>query len=261
MAASLQAARGLYLDAAIASDAWGFSRLIDAMPGHVPGFVAHNPSVLASVFPGRYDNNDRGDVLASGGLYFAREDVLITELASRLAPGSTGWTPTLGYIDDDRRIVTTATRTSDGSQWFVWMVPDSLGSAVCGPAVPNQSGAPATLDAFGSDYAASNAVRLEARALPPATFGYFLASRTMQPVGQPGGSAGVLCLGGAVGRYSASVASSGAAGTIGLTLDLTATPTPTGTDAVQAGETWYFQAWFRDGATSNFSDARRIEFE
>lgn len=47
MAASLQAARGLYLDAAIASDAWGFSRLIDAMPGHLPDRVARNPLVRA----------------------------------------------------------------------------------------------------------------------------------------------------------------------------------------------------------------------
>lgn len=42
MAASLQAARGLYLDAAFASDAWGFSRLIDAMPRHVPSQLTHS---------------------------------------------------------------------------------------------------------------------------------------------------------------------------------------------------------------------------
>lgn len=225
------------------------------------GFVRHNPSALPSVFQGRYDNNDRGDVLASGGLYFAREDVLVTSLGALLDVGSTGWLPAIGYIDDDRRIITTAVRASDNSTWLVWMVPVEVGEAVCGPAVPNGSGAPATIVARGSSYSASNLLTLEAASMPASTFGYFLVSTTLQPVAQPGGSAGVLCLGGALGRYSANVLNSGVNGSFELALELTMVPTPTGPVAVQPGETWLFQAWFRDGFSSNFTDARRITFD
>ncbi|QDV10059.1 hypothetical protein Poly30_56210 [Planctomycetes bacterium Poly30] len=48
-----------------------------------------------------------------------------------------------------------------------------------------------------------------------------------------------------------------------LTLSLDAIPTPTGFRSVLAGETWYFQAWFRDFTGfgfSNFTDAVEIAF-
>ena len=48
-----------------------------------------------------------------------------------------------------------------------------------------------------------------------------------------------------------------------LVLDLTNTPTASGSVSIQAGETWYFTAWFRDdnpGNTSNLSDAVCIAF-
>ena len=67
-----------------------------------------------------------------------------------------------------------------------------------------------------------------------------------------------------VGRYAGNVLSSGAAGTFSLLIDLTAVPQPTGSVAVQAGETWNFQAWFRDrvGATavSNLTNGRAVPF-
>ncbi len=82
-----------------------------------------------------------------------------------------------------------------------------------------------------------------------------------------GGSAGTLCLGGSIGRYvgPGQVLNSGAAGAFELVLDLTQHPTPTGLVAVQAGETWNFQAWYRDavGGTpvSNFTSGRSIAFQ
>ena len=74
---------------------------------------------------------------------------------------------------------------------------------------------------------------------------------------------GNLCLGGGIGRHAKQIANSGAAGELVLKLDLTALPRPGGTHSVVAGETWNFQAWYRDKNptnTSNFSDGISITF-
>ena len=140
------------------------------------------------------------------------------------------------------------------------------GANYCGPAVPNSTGVPAALNATGSDIVAANQLTLTAQSLPQNTFGFFLTSRTQGLVQSPGGSAGRLCLGGAIGRYVApgQVQNSGALGAFSLALDLTQTPTPTGAVAIQPGETWNFQAWFRDAqggaATSNFTDGLAVQF-
>ena len=81
----------------------------------------------------------------------------------------------------------------------------------------------------------------------------------------PGGSQGTLCLSGAVGRYNGpgQVLNSGIAGGFELVLDLNATPTPSGPTAIVSGQSWNFQAWFRDnnpGPTSNFTDAVSVTF-
>ena len=61
------------------------------------------------------------------------------------------------------------------------------------------------------------------------------------------------------------VLNSGGTGTASLTLDLANVPTNLGRTAVVAGETWYWQAWYRDvdggGApTSNLSSAVGVTF-
>ena len=54
-------------------------------------------------------------------------------------------------------------------------------------------------------------------------------------------------------------------GTADVVVDVSDLPQPTGNVAAMAGETWNFQAWFRDfvgGApTSNFSDAWQITWQ
>lgn len=45
MIGNLQAARGLYLNAALASDAWGFSQFMRQMPAHVPDALARSGAV------------------------------------------------------------------------------------------------------------------------------------------------------------------------------------------------------------------------
>ena len=119
------------------------------------------------------------------------------------------------------------------------------------------------LSAFGSPWVAHDDVTLTAAQLPPAQTGIFLNSQEAGFVPFLGGGDGTLCLGGAIGRYSAQTGSTGAAGELELALDLTATPTPSGPTAVHAGETWRFQCWYRDvnpGPTSNLTDAVAILF-
>ena len=115
--------------------------------------------------------------------------------------------------------------------------------------------------------AASNNLTLECSQMPNNSFGFFLTSRTQGLVNQPGGSLGVLCLSGAIGRYvgPGQIKNSGTSGEISLVVNLASHPTPTGPVAVLAGDTWNFQAWFRDvvagQARSNFSNGLRITFQ
>ena len=113
--------------------------------------------------------------------------------------------------------------------------------------------------------ASDNSVTLTASLMAPNQVGYFLNSMTQGFVPFAGGSQGNLCLAGAIGRYrrSGEILGTGAGGTFSLILDLTDTPQPTGPVSVMAGETWNFQAWFRDndpGPTSNFTDAVSVTF-
>jgi hypothetical protein len=142
-----------------------------------------------------------------------------------------------------------------------------LGTSYCSPGVANSTGNPGVIRATGSLVVASNDVTLEASSLPLNSFGFFLTSRTQGMTNQPGGSQGVLCLGGSIGRYvgPGQIKNSGVTGAFSLGIDLAATPTPTGLVQVAAGETWNFQSWHRDAiggvATSNFTDAVQLDFQ
>jgi hypothetical protein len=130
----------------------------------------------------------------------------------------------------------------------------------------NSTGSSGTIRGAGSAVAANNGLTLIADNLPNNAFGYFLTSLTQGSTPQPGGSLGVLCLGGSIGRYvgPGQIKNTGATGSFELLLDLTQTPTPTGFVAVMAGETWNFQTWHRDSvggtAVSNFTDALEVDF-
>ena len=146
--------------------------------------------------------------------------------------------------------------------------PPPIGVSYCGPAVTNSTGSPAEIEARGSLLVAANDVALTARSLPSNANGFFLASRSQGFIANPGGSTGNLCLSGAIGRYvgPGQIKNSGASGTFSLTLNLTQMPTPSGSVAAAAGETWNFQAWFRDSlpggsATSNFTDGVSLSLQ
>lgn len=143
-----------------------------------------------------------------------------------------------------------------------------LGTNYCGPAVPNSTGLSAAISAEGDSSAATNNVTLSASGLPFNQFGIFINSTTSGFIANPGGSLGNLCVTGSIGRYNGAgqLQNSGTTGTFSLALDLTQTPTPIGNVAIAAGETWFFQTWYRDfitgqGPTSNFSDGIEIAFD
>ena len=140
----------------------------------------------------------------------------------------------------------------------------SLGSVYCSPAQVNSTGGAGVLRAAGSLAVADNDVTLLAAGLPPNAFVLLLASQQQGLATGPGGSQGDLCLAGSVGRFLNTVQDSGAIGAASFTVDLTVIPQPTGTASAVAGQTWNFQAWYRDAnptLTSNFTDAVSLTFE
>ena len=152
-----------------------------------------------------------------------------------------------------------------GSAYFV-DVAGCVGTNFC-TAERNSTGQASTLEASGSSLVVANNLTLRAKRLPPNQFGIFLVGQ--DPVTQvtPMVSQGNLCLATMIGRYNAvsQIRFSGTAGEFALTLDLIDTPSPIGPFSIQAGETWYFQAWYRDfepglGSVSNFTDGLEIEF-
>jgi hypothetical protein len=103
--------------------------------------------------------------------------------------------------------------------------------------------------------------RLHALDMHTNAFGYFLCAPQVTGGVTPPASAGVLCLGGSIGRFASQILNSGPAGAFSLDFDPTAIPQPTGAVGAIAGQVWFFQAWHRDvrpgggPPTSNFTNA------
>ncbi len=140
----------------------------------------------------------------------------------------------------------------------------NIGTNYCGPAVPNSTGSAASISAIGSESVGFNDVTLHADGLPQNQFNYFLTGTAPAFIVNPSGSQGNLCLGGSGGRYNqtSQILFSGATGSVQLDIDLATMPTNP-VQAVVAGQTWYFQNWYRDqnpSNASNFTDGLEITF-
>lgn len=129
---------------------------------------------------------------------------------------------------------------------------------------PNSTGQRGRTLGAGSEWVNQNQFWLVADRMPTSAFGFFLVADGFATIPNPGGSQGVLCLGGTVGRFQQQIQSSGPSGRFEIHVDLSAIPTPTGTIQVLSSDSFNFQAWFRDSVggapTSNFTDAVRIGF-
>ncbi|MEM6671453.1 MAG: hypothetical protein AAF726_01335 [Planctomycetota bacterium] len=146
----------------------------------------------------------------------------------------------------------------EGAVEAIALVQREIGDTGSCGGIPNSSGKPSRLFAFGSHDVDFNELRLEARGLPADVFGVVLASRVPGYVPNPGGSPGTLCLSGSIGKLGPAL-HSGDAGTFSRRVDLTRVPTQHATIAAAPGETWWFQVWHRDAgpggvATSTFGD-------
>jgi hypothetical protein len=137
-----------------------------------------------------------------------------------------------------------------------------IGTNFCSPANANSSGLPAVISATGSTLASDADLTLFADQLPPNQFGYFLCSKVTGFVPNVGGGQGNFCLAVPFGRFVAGLQSTGAGGTLQYVVDMNNMPNHQ-PPQVLAGDTWYFQAWFRDvnpGNTSNLTDGLEIQF-
>ncbi|MDG1049409.1 MAG: hypothetical protein P8M11_01800 [Planctomycetota bacterium] len=156
--------------------------------------------------------------------------------------------------------------TADNLYTTAWGGSVELGERFCNPAAVNSTGAAASLSALGSTAVASQDFTLIASQLPSSSFGFALVSQSRGFIPNPGGSQGDLCLGGSIGRFvgPGQIQQADSSGAWSLTVDLAQVPTPTGLVAVQPGDTWSFQAWYRDAVagvtTSNFTSAIEVDF-
>lgn len=178
-----------------------------------------------------------------------------------------------GHLDDNgflRVQVEVIDGAGDDTGWAILRIDtngDQIGTNDC-TANPNSTGFPSGLTARGSTSAAANDVTLVASGLPIFQFGIFLNADQAGFVPDVGANgSGNLCLGGGIGRYNrpGEILSSGATGSFELTLDLTAIPRPSSIESAAAGQTWRFQAWYRDtnasGPTSNLTRGLEITFD
>ena len=144
--------------------------------------------------------------------------------------------------------------------------PGTVGTNYCTANV-NSTGQTGLIIGTGSASIAANNLTLEASRLPNNAFGYFLTSLTQAATPNPGGSQGILCIGGQIGRYTGpgQILNSGATGSFSLLINLTQVPTPTGFVVAAVGETRNFTAWHRDAvagnATSNFTNGLSVTFQ
>ena len=145
--------------------------------------------------------------------------------------------------------------------------PGQIGSTpdLCDPAVPNSTGQSAEISASGSLSVADMDVRLSIDNVPMGEFGYFFTAQQLGFIPAPGGSLGNICVLGNYARYNNVAQLFTGAGT--------GNPVPAG--GLQVGdipvpqspvlpsftaEPWYFQAWYRGGTASNFSNVVRLAF-
>ncbi len=211
-------------------------------------------TVEASTDDGATWRQVRRHTASSGG--WQRVVVAGSELAALSVPPSA--TTRVRFIANDDSPQSIVEAGVDGVEiGAITCDPTVVGSNYCSANL-NSTGSAATIRANGSALASLNDLTLTAELLPLQSVGYFVVSPAQGFVPNAGGSSGNLCLGLPVGRYAGNILSSGAQGSFQLQLDLTAIPQPAGNVAGQAGQTWNFQAWYRDAflgvPTSNFTN-------
>jgi hypothetical protein len=151
---------------------------------------------------------------------------------------------------------------------WVLTIGAEIGERYCSPAVPNSTGNSAFITVVGCTDVDSNSFALIASCLPNYKFGCFLVSDGQAFIPHAGWSLGNLCLGETIGSFTSNVRHTGVIGEIGMEVNLDSLPFPL-RGGVLPGQTWNYQAWFRDViwpeinplATTNFTDAVSVTFK
>ncbi len=210
-----------------------------------------------SVVIGARADNEAGQN-AGAAYYFKRSGSVWTEIVKLFAvsPAKNDVFGSAVSIDGQWAVVGARYHTPGGVAAAIDLA-CLIGILYCSPAIPNSTALPGIITATGSPAVVLNDVTLTADQLPPGQFGYFLTSQSAGFF-NPSGSNGFLCLGGSIGRYNGNV---GQGPSFSLQIDLTSMPVNPPV-AVQPGDTWNFQAWYRDvGNSNNFTDAVKVTFQ
>jgi len=169
----------------------------------------------------------------------------------------------LAIAVDGCTLVVTATNSQNQDNGrgaaYVFPVPLRSGALTC-DAQPNSTGSPAVLRASGTRCLLANDLTLLASGLPDHSTGSFLVSSAFDHVPSFGGGQGDLCLASPFARFPGAF-DAGSEGLARVAVDLTALP---GGQVVLPGETWHFQAWYRDAnphPTSNLTNGMSLAFE
>lgn len=128
-----------------------------------------------------------------------------------------------------------------------------IGTSFC-PAVPNSTGDIARIDAYGSSVVGDGELAFLVTGLPTFSPGivFYGPTQVQLPLGD-----GLRCVGGGLTRLHP-VQFSGLRRYIFHVLDFDSPPF---SQDFVPGSTWHFQGWFRDGSSSNLSDAVTIQFQ
>lgn len=149
--------------------------------------------------------------------------------------------------------------------------PGPISDAGCVGA-PNSTGANALFTVVGDPDPSANEALLRADQMPVGSFAMFVTGLEAVPAATLNIGSGWLCINplqsGGVGRFDglSQVKLTGASGSVSLDTaagewDLGSIPTSAGLYSATAGVTSYFQAWYRDGASFNFSDSASVTWQ
>ena len=219
-------------------------------------FFGQGPRIVASSL-----EHERGGGIAVG----ERRTWIDTLATTSVTPiSSTSRASGGGQLSSDDHVVVWKDRTTGNDDIFGALIrysePTAIGRNFC-RGTRNSRDLIGFLAAFGDNTTLTNK-DLVATGLPVQQFGLFVASRSFGSV-FPGSSQGRLCLVGQVGRFNGSIVNSGPTGRFDFSFNPTFIPQGTGSVSAMAGETWGFQAWYRDsnpGSTSNFTSGVQIAF-
>lgn len=221
-----------------------------------PGQPVEYLGTLGGLFSRALGVNAAGDIVgwswtATGGTSaFLWRAGTLHDLNSMIAPG---WSVAEARkIGDDGTIIAMA--SENGGPFVPVQLHPQLGTAYCSSSA-NSTGFPATIEAIGSASIAANDFSLRAAPVPPTPGIFFYGPNAVQiPFGN-----GVRCVGGAIFRLPPVTVSTGGA----LLRPIDNTQLAPG-GGFAAGQTWRFQAWFRDsaagGAGFDLSDGLEVVF-